>query len=72
MFNKPTLKKNEAVDMARKSNIYVLLLPDKAVEHKSIDAVKAEDILITHTSSTADQSRLMRRLGLHPSYTLSI
>lgn len=65
-------KKNEAVRVAVKCNMYMLLLPNNAVEHKSTDARKGEDILITQASGAADQSLLMRSLGLHPSYTLSI
>lgn len=65
-------KKNEAVRVALKCNMHMLLLPNKAVEHKSTVTRKGEDILITHASAAADQSLLMRSLGLHPSYTLSI
>lgn len=72
MPNVAAPEKNEAVRVAVKCNMYMLLPPNKAVEHKTTDARKGEDILITQASAAADQSLLMRSLGLHPSYTLSI
>lgn len=72
MSNVAVPEKNEAVRVAVKRNMYILLLPNKAVEHKSTDVRKGKDILITQAGGAANQSLLMRSLGLHPSYTLSI